>query len=407
MKTVEGTGPAELAFRQRDGDVPLPSDPSQLKVALATAFPQDPKRPRGGVEAVSVNLARALAGLPSLQIHVVTLDRDCSSGAVSEWEGATIHRLPATGGPLLLNAKGCYRRLVQQYVSQLKPDVVHAHDTYGIMVKGLNVPRVFTVHGFIHEDTLYAGGRFAWLRSKLWKRIEISAWADQPHIISISPYVRERLRGIAKGVVHDIENPIAAECFAVRHDEQPGAIFCAAGVCERKNTLGLVRAFAFLSRENPAARLRWAGPVVDAGYERNVRQSIEEHGLTGKVTLLGPVSSEQIRAELAKAAVFALVSFEEGAPMGVAEAMAAGVPVVTSNRCGMPYMVRDGENGFLVDPNDPAGIAGRIGEILGDKTLRASMGKRSAEVALDLFHPAPVAMRTYAVYRQAFKKGKN
>ena len=93
--------------------------------------------------------------------------------------------------------------------------------------------------------------------------------------------------------------------------------------------------------------------------------------------------------------------------MGVAEAMAAGVPVVTSNRCGMPYMVRDGENGFLVDPNDPAGIAGRIGEILGDKTLRASMGKRSAEVALDLFHPAPVAMRTYAVYRQAFMKGKN
>jgi glycosyltransferase involved in cell wall biosynthesis len=400
MKAVEVTGPAELALRQFGGDVPLPANPSKLKVALVTTFPQDPKRPRGGVEAVSVNLARALARLPSLQVHVITLDRDCSSGTVSKWEGATMHRLPATGGPLLLNAVGGYRRLVQQYVSQLNPDVVHAHDTYGIMVKGLNVPRVFTVHGFIHEDTLYAGGRFAWLRSKLWKRIEISAWADQPHIISISPYVRERLRGIAKGVVHDIENPIAAECFAVRRDEQPGTIFCAAAVCERKNTLGLVKAFAFLSRENSEARLRWAGPVVDAGYEKSVRQSIEEHGLTGKVTLLGPVGSEQIRAELAQAAVFALVSFEEGAPMGVAEAMAAGVPVAASNRCGMPYMVRDGETGFLVNPNDPADMAGRIGEILRDKTLRASMGRRSAEVALDLFHPDQVAKRTVAVYRR-------
>ncbi|MGP8201782.1 MAG: glycosyltransferase family 4 protein [Limisphaerales bacterium] len=372
-----------------------------MKIALVTAFPGDPEQPRGGVEAVSVNLARALARLPSLQIHVVTLDRDCTSGAVSEWEGATIHRLPVERGALLLNAMGRYRRLVQQYVSRLDPDVVHAHDTYGIMVKGMNVPRVFTVHGFIHEDTLYGGGCFAWVRSKLWKRIETSAWADQPHIISISPYVRERLRGIVKGVVHDIENPIAAECFTLRRDEQPGTIFCAAGICERKNTLGLVRAFGLLSRENPSARLRWAGPVVDAGYERKVCQAIEEQGLTGKVTLLGPVSSEQIRAELAQAAVFALISFEEGAPMGVAEAMAAGVPVVTSNRCGMPYMVRDGETGFLIDPDDPAGIAGRIGEILGDNTLRAGMGRRSAEVALELFHPERVAKRTFAVYRRA------
>lgn len=408
MKAVEVTGPAELAFRQRGGDVPLPADPSKLKVALVTAFPQDPKKPGGGVEAVSVNLARALARLPSLQVHVVTLDRDRSSGSVSEWEGATMHRLPAPGGPLLLNAVGGCRRLVQQYVSQLNPDVVHAHDTYGIMVKGLNVPRIFTVHGFIHEDTLYAGGRFAWLRSKLWKRIETSAWADQPHIISISPYVRERLRGIVKGVVHDIENPIACECFSVTRREQAGTIFCAAAICERKNTLGLVRAFEILSRQNPDARLRWAGPVMDAAYESSVCRFIEDHGLSSKVTLLGAISSEQIRAELAQAAVFGLVSFEEGAPMGIAEAMAAGVPVVTSNRCGMPYLVRHEESGFLINPLDPEDIAGRLAQLLKDEGLRRSMGALSCKIAEDRFHPRRVAEKTWRVYQQAwrdFQKG--
>ena len=87
--------------------------------------------------------------------------------------------------------------------------------------------------------------------------------------------------------------------------------------------------------------------------------------------------------------------------MGIEEAMAAGVPVVASNRCGMPYMVRDGESGYLVDPNDPEDIADRLGRILGDDALRQSMGAKSRQIARDRFHPAAVARRTREVYRRA------
>ncbi len=375
--------------------------PDRLKLAVLIAFPADPRRPHGGVEAVGVSLVRGLAKIPQLDVHVVTLNQAPDRKNTLSWEGATVHRLPPAGGPLLAYAVGRGRRQIQDYLRQLEPDVVHAHDTFGIMVRGFPKPRVFTVHGFIHEDTRYAGGRFSRLRSMLWRRVETAAWADQPHIISISPYVRERLRGLSRGVIYDIENPVARECFSVARRERAGTIFCAAAVCERKNTLGLARAFEILSRKHPGARLRWAGPVTDAACENSVRRFIQEHGLAGKAALLGPVSSEQIRDELAQAAVFALVSHEEGAPMGVAEAMAAGVPVVASNRCGMPYMVRDGETGFLVNPNDPDDIAGRIGEILSNNTLRADMGGRAAETALALFHPDRVAARTFAVYKQA------
>jgi len=121
------------------------------------------------------------------------------------------------------------------------------------------------------------------------------------------------------------------------------------------------------------------------------------------VVLLGRITMERVREELAQASVFALVSLEENSPMGIEEAMAAGVPVLTSNRCGMPYMVRHGDSGYLVDPNDPEDIAYRLERILRDDALRESMGKRSMEIALDRFHPQVVARRTREVYFEAAK----
>jgi glycosyltransferase involved in cell wall biosynthesis len=372
-----------------------------LKVALATWFPANPDTPKGGVEAVSVNLARALSRLDGLDVHVVTLDPGVTTPQIDTWENVTVHRLPQAAGSLLTFATGAGRRLLQQYLLKLQPDVVHAHDTFGIMTTGLALPRVFTIHGFIHEDTRYKGGWKAYLRSLAWKSAELDCWKEQPHIVSICPYVRERLRGIATGVIHDIENPIAAECFEVVRAEQPGTIFSAAVICQRKNTLGLVQAFAEVARRHPAVRLRLAGPVIEPVYGEAVQRCIQEAGLQDRVDLLGSVSAADIRRELSRASVFALVSFEEGAPMGVAEAMAAGLPVVTSNRCGMPYMVRNGESGFLVNPEDTADVAGKLAMMLHDAPLRGRMGAEARAAASRSYHPNCVAAKTYQVYREA------
>lgn len=89
--------------------------------------------------------------------------------------------------------------------------------------------------------------------------------------------------------------------------------------------------------------------------------------------------------------------------MGISEAMAAGVPVVTSNRCGMPYMVADGQSGFLVEPDDTADIARRLTQVLQDPALRESMGAAGRQIALERFHPDVVARRTREVYMQAIE----
>ena len=109
---------------------------------------------------------------------------------------------------------------------------------------------------------------------------------------------------------------------------------------------------------------------------------------------------------MSRAAVFALVSLEENSPMAIEEAMAAGVPVVTSNRCGMPYIVRDGESGFLVNPNDTDEIAGRLRQLIENDELRRSMGAKGKEIALDRFHPTRIAARTRDVYLRAIQDSR-
>lgn len=371
-----------------------------MRIALATWFPRDPAAPHGGVEAVSVNLTRALARMTGTEVHVLTFDEGTATPETLRWEGATIHRLPRAAGSLLAFARGEGRRRLRESLYHLRPDLVHAHDTYGIMTRGLTLPRVFTIHGFIHEDTRISGGWQNRLRAALWKREELATWAEQPHIISISPYVRERLRGIACGVIHDIENPIDESCFEIKRNEEPGRVFSAAVICRRKNQQTLVDTVALLDPDSNV-KLRLAGRVGEADYGECLKASIRNHALTEKIDLLGSLRRDAVREELGRAAVFALASFEEGAPMGIAEAMAAGIPILTSNRCGMPYMVRHGESGFLMDPRRPDEIAARLGELLENNDLRQQMGRAARRFAEEHFHPDRVAERTLRVYRTA------
>jgi glycosyltransferase involved in cell wall biosynthesis len=373
-----------------------------MRVAIVTAFPEDPHRPRGGVEAVSTTLVDALRVLPDVDLHVLTVSSSVQRTTTTDWRGVPITVLPKTGRSALTSAVGSGRSAVHRWLRQLSPDVVHAHDTFGIMVHGLDVPRVLTIHGFIHEDTRVSGQRFARARALAWRVVETQTWAGFPHIIAISPYVRERLAGIARGVIHDLDNPIAADCFSIARRESPLlTVFSAAVISRRKNTLNLIEAVRLLRDQGLALQLRLAGATVEPRYRAAVDAAIAAHRLETVVEVLGPLNTMQIRNELGAADLFALVSLEENSPLAIEEAMAAGVPVVTSNRCGMPYMVRDGITGWLVDPEDPAAIADRLARVLQSADLRREMGVCARAVALERFHPERVAARTLDVYRHA------
>jgi glycosyltransferase involved in cell wall biosynthesis len=371
-----------------------------IKLAFVTQFPIDVNRPHGGVEAVSVNLISSLSQYSEYDIHVLTLCPDTEKTTIECKGNITIHRIPKPSGSELKNAIGASKKVIESTINVLKPDLIHAHDTYGIMVKDLIIPKVFTVHGFIYGDTLLANGKFKLLRSKVWEFIEKSSWAKQPNIISISPYVRERLSGITQANIFDIDNPISDAFFKLVREEVAGTIFTSAVITPRKNVIQLVNAVALMVKKGIKVELRIAGGIVDQEYANKLKDIIEVNHLQKNVTLLGRITTTEVQAELCNASIYALASLEENSPMGIEEAMAVGVPVVTSNRCGMPYMVKNGETGFLINPFDAQDIANKCERILTTPDLSKKMHDKAKKLALDLYHSERVVERTVAVYKE-------
>ena len=264
------------------------------------------------MESVTVILVRALAQLDDLDIHVVTLERERTKVAVEQDGAVAVHRLPGSLWPQILDIlAGPGKRQLVSYISDLKPDVLHTHETYGLGLGGISIPHVFTVHGFDHANLFANSARFAWIRSRLWKLAERRGFAKQRHIISITPYVREMIEPLTSAIIYDIDNPVDERFFDVAHQPEPGRILCVGWINRRKNTLGAVKAFAGIAGSCAEARLVIAGEPQETEYFNRVKESIEEYGVYDRVELLGHIDHTQLEHELAKASVFLLPSRQE------------------------------------------------------------------------------------------------
>jgi len=374
---------------------------ASTEVALFTRYPADPQEPRGGVEAVAVVLVRALAAMGDLDVHVVTLESGRDTGVVETHDGATVHRLAGSRWPQLADVLcGPGRRRLIDYVLALRPDILHSHETHGLMLGDLTIPHVFTLHGFDAENLRADAARCAALRSRLWAMVERRGLHRQQHIISISPYVRRLIEPLTLATIHDIDNPVDERFFNVIPVPQGRRVLCVGWLNERKNTVGAIEAFARAVTRGAEGTLVIAGRAKEPAYYQKVLDCIASHGLTDRVELPGHLDHGRLLEELAKATVFLLPSKQENSPMAIAEAMAAGLPVICSNRCGMPFMVTEKTSGFLIDPEDIEQVADRLTRLLQDPATAWQMGQAGRRLAEQRFAPRRVSGQTRALYHE-------
>ena len=140
--------------------------------------------------------------------------------------------------------------------------------------------------------------------------------------------------------------------------------------------------------------------ILGEGELKNyVRFSIGDLGLARRVSLAGGVAPREVLARMQHADVFVLSSVTEGISNAVLEAMASGLPIVTTDVGGMREAVSDGVEGFVVPARDVSAFADRIESLARDPALRATMGRAARARAVAEFSLTRQLESFEAMYR--------
>ena len=380
-----------------------------MKIALIGPYSLVSSRVSGGPQAVVVQLAEGLRRQGDVEVHVLTQSSQVAEDTTQVRDGVTLHVLRLRRLPrwttICINA-----RVLADTIKRLGPDVVHADSggTYGEGALRSGAPAVITVHGIIREEAQVFRSFGITRREDLSWRYE--EWYERwclrrvQDVIAISPYIEQIYRPMTAARLHLVENPVADAYFSLPVSAEPPTILVAARIIRRKNILSLLHAFARVHQDAPGIRLRLAGEThYEPDYAAQCRQFVSEQGLDDAVDFLGWLDEPSLQAEYSRCAVFALFSWQETAPVAIAQAMAAGKAVVASDVGGVRYLLADGRAGLLASPDDVAGQASALRRLLTDVALCRELGEAARREAEARFQVDAVAARTRAVYEQVIR----
>lgn len=326
------------------------------RIAFIDSWPDDAAR--GSGTAVGIRALRA--GLEARGERIVTLAPRGRRG--SAWPGRIRFNL-ALGRRADL---GRYELIV-------------GFDLDGFAVSGRTLPYVVCLKGVIADEARF---EHVWRRPalRLLARLERRNARGAERVIVPSEYSRARvaaLYGIDPVRIAVVPEPIDLASWSMPGDvaplaDRPPTILSVARQYPRKNTRALIAALPRIRARIPQARLR----IVGGGPELpTLRALVRRLGLGDAVDLLGALPDDRsVRAEFARAALFALPSRQEGFGIVFLEAMAAGLPVVAANAGAVPEVVADGVVGHLVAPDDADGLADAVAGLLEDRARATRMG---------------------------------
>ena len=204
-------------------------------------------------------------------------------------------------------------------------------------------------------------------------------------VLAISPHLCERARKSCEDV--ELVTPmldLRAEDIAndrARRDSGPWNILFVGRIERRKGMVELIKAAELLRIEGVDFILRLVGGGSELGWhQRSLPQALAD-----RVRFLGAVAERRVlRGLYLSADVFVLPSHDEGFPRVLYEAMAFGVPIITTFVGGIPSIMRDGVNCLRISTGNPEQIAGRILGLISDEDMRARISKEASHCLQNL-----------------------
>ncbi len=293
--------------------------------------------------------------------------------------------------------------LIEYIVSIIlwRPEIVHIHTASflsfyrkticAVLALALGKRVILHIHGAEFRGFIEARSRFA--------RQLVSGLLDRmATIIALSPSWVSYLRTITSNKnIEILPNPVNGKDFLVRDrlesDGEVRVLFMTT-LLARKGIYDLLDAVPIVASDCPGVRF----VICGSGEIDRCRAVCAERGTSGVVEFSGYVVGAQKLAKYHDAHLFVLPSHFEGLPVSMIEAMFAGLPIVATPVGGIPDIIKEDENGFLVPVGDSDALAGRIIRLVKDPDLRRRIGQTNERKAFEMFDVPVICRELRRIY---------
>ena len=363
---------------------------------------QVPSSRTGGMSRIMGSIHDVLAS------HGHQIDYYCADDVPLRWRSGVGRRF---GFPMLLaNAAVAAARRGEPY------DIVNVHEPHSLPVtlrrqQAGSPAVVVTSHGLerrawelekeearLGRRTLAMKTRWTFPLTSLWPASLGLRGADHVFCLNADDkdYLSRRSGRSPATITRIFPGADRAYASAARNYEDAHRILFAAAWRDNKGIADLVPAFSRLVERRPALTLCVLGPGVS---ESTVRSAFPA-AVRDRVVVESPESEAGTVAAFAGAHLFLLPSLFEGTPLTLIQAMASGLPIVTTATCGMKDVIADNVSGLLVPTRSPGAIVAAVETLLESRLLRERLGRAASREALERYTWENVARPVEDEYRR-------
>jgi len=363
----------------------------------------------GGTETVVKNLAEELAE----RGHIVTIfslsegkkGRNNIDSTVSVVTTPSADLTSIIGLQSRVSVTGLTR--FRKLLRSKEPDIIHSHNRFffSTLVSTLyrvahpsNTSLVFTAHVGSINNVGGISGRVANVYEQTVAR-QVLRKSDA--VISVSKSVADHVLERGGDDIHVIPNGVDTTTFFPAPNEKrhhPPTVLFVGRLVRNKGPRVLIEALPNVFESVPGATAEIVGP---GDMRKPLEERCQDLGIGNRVTFHGYV--EHVEEIMRQSSVFCLPSFGEGLPLTLLEAMASGIPTVTTGVGGMLDVVDEENTGLLVPPGDPTAVGEAVTELLSDPDRRIRMGSQARKYVVENHSWESRTKDVLSVYRSLLK----
>ena len=325
----------------------------------------------GGTEIATYNIAKHLSE-NCHDVHVITsLDKGMQE--VSSEFGFKVHRLSYNKINRFLKVIQFWYKIFFR-IYRIKPDIVH------IQAVGNGMPAFFAKLVFKVPYVVWGQGNDVYLSWPFKKAISKIVLSNADFVIALTDHMKEKMQEICMRPVKVISNGIDIKKFhsdKKRESISELTIMFVGRLDPIKGVKYLIQAMSIVKNYQNIKLI----VIGDGEEKKELKELVSMLNLSDCVYFTGLIDNEKIPEYMSQADIFVLPSLSEGFPVASLEAMASGLPIVATNVGGLPDIIEDGVNGYLVEPRNPVQLAEKITLLLKDNDLRLNISKANREKA--------------------------